>query len=291
MENSKKSNFLVIDVETANADFSSICQIGIAEFYNGQLINTWKSLINPEDYFDSLNSSIHGISSELVKSAPTLPEISKKLNELLEGNILFHHMPFDRIAINRAFEKYELEKIEPTWIDSAKLVRRTWSEFSKSGYGLKNITSHLGIDFKHHNALEDAIATGKVVLKILEENKLTIEDCISRVEKSINVYKNGSSHINISGNPNGPLYGENIVFTGSLFLTRANAGKMAAELGCNVTNSVSKKTTILIVGTQDNFKLNGYKKSSKHRKAEELLIKGIDLKIMSEDDFRNLVNT
>ncbi|WP_300433957.1 exonuclease domain-containing protein [Christiangramia sp.] len=289
MENIQ-SHFKVIDVETANADFSSICQIGIAEFKNGELINKWETLVNPEDFFDSLNSSIHGITSQSVQDAPTLPEINSEIRKHIDGNIVFHHMPFDKIALNRAYEKYQLEKNLPTWIDSAKLVRRTLSQFSKSGYGLKNVTAHYGISFNHHDALEDAIATGKMVLKILEEYNLTVEECISKVNNSINVYRNGSSNISLTGNPDGPLFGENIVFTGSLFLTRAEAGKMAAELGCNVTNSVSKKTTILIVGTQDNFKLNGYKKSSKHRKAEELLLQGIDLKIMSEDDFRNLVN-
>ena len=31
------SKFYTLDVETANADYSSICQIGIAEFSNGEL--------------------------------------------------------------------------------------------------------------------------------------------------------------------------------------------------------------------------------------------------------------
>ncbi len=57
--------FLALDVETANADYSSICQIGIAEFENGKVINTWSSLINPESYFDPFNVSIHGINQTL----------------------------------------------------------------------------------------------------------------------------------------------------------------------------------------------------------------------------------
>lgn len=290
MENSTESKFLVIDVETANPDFSSICQIAIAEFNNGKLINTWESLINPEDYFDSHNISIHGIKPNMVKDAPTLPEISHIIKGLVENQILFHHMPFDKIALNRAFIKYELDFLDTCWVDSAKLVRRTWKEFSSSGYGLKSISNYLGIKFNHHNALEDSIATGNVILKALEINNFKIGDCIERIRKPVTTYKNNSVSIKLEGSPEGPLSGENMVFTGSLFLTRAEAAKLAAEMGCNVSNSVTKKTTILIVGSQDNFKLNGYKKSSKHRKAEELLLKGVDLKIMSEDDFRNLIN-
>jgi DNA polymerase-3 subunit epsilon len=45
-------SYLALDIETANADYSSICQLGFAEFQDGEILNTWKSLINPEDYFD-----------------------------------------------------------------------------------------------------------------------------------------------------------------------------------------------------------------------------------------------
>lgn len=289
MDQNSLHKFSVIDVETANADFSSICQIGIAEFENGELINSWETLVNPEDYFDSHNTSIHGITNRMVKEAPTFPQILSEIVQRVNGKILFHHMPFDRLALNRVCYKYDLACLSPTWIDSAKVVRRTWKEFCSSGYGLKNITRHLGITFNHHNALEDAIATGKVLLKAFEISEMDLNDWLIRVDKPINTYKNNSTTIRLDGNSDGVLFGENIVFTGSLFLTRADAGKLAADLGCNVTNSVTKNTTILVVGAQDNYRLAGYQKSSKHRKAEELLLKGLDLRILTEDDFRNLI--
>ena len=45
-------NFDAIDVETANADHSSICQIGIVHVWNGQICDKWVSLVYPEDWFD-----------------------------------------------------------------------------------------------------------------------------------------------------------------------------------------------------------------------------------------------
>lgn len=282
------SKFYVIDVETANEDYSSICQIGIAEFNNGELTDTWETLVNPEDYFDGMNISIHGITEKMVKHSPTFSEIYKKIRETIENSIVVHHMPFDRIAINRACELNKLELIQTDWLDSAKVVRRTWEEFAYSGYGLSKITNYLGIKFKHHNALEDAIATGKVMLYAFDESGMQLTDWVGRVKKPINICANGSTSIKLDGNSEGPLYGENIVFTGTLFITRAEAARLAADLGCNVTNSVTKKTTLLVVGTQDDFKLAGYSKSSKHRKAEGLINKGIDIRILSEDDFKSL---
>ncbi len=62
-------DFVTIDVETANANISSICQIGMARFRNGVLADEWVSLIDPEDYFEGINISIHGIDSAAVVAA------------------------------------------------------------------------------------------------------------------------------------------------------------------------------------------------------------------------------
>ena len=72
-------------------------------------------------------------------------------------------------------------------------------------------------------------------------------------------------------------------------MPRQAAADVAAEVGCNVTNSISKKVTMLVVGTQDKGSLKGYEKSTKHRKAEALTGQGVDIQILSEDDFLELV--
>ncbi len=117
------NSFLALDVETANADYSSICQIGIAEFVNGQITNKWSTLINPEAYFDPFNVFIHGISEEDVKDAPTFDKIYQELFERISDKITVHHMPFDKIAISRACLENNLNIIQ------CKMVR-----FSKDCY-------------------------------------------------------------------------------------------------------------------------------------------------------------
>ena len=63
---------------------------------------------------------------------------------------------------------------------------------------------------------------------------------------------------------------------------------MAAEAGCNVANYVSRKVTMLVVGIQDKSTLNGYEKSRKYRKAEDLIKQGVNIQILSECDFSEL---
>jgi len=91
------------------------------------------------------------------------------------------------------------------------------------------------------------------------------------------------------GNPDGQLFGETMVFTGSLSIPRSEAADLAAQVGCNVGQGVTKKTTLLVVGDQDISTLGGKNKSSKHIKAEELIKKGQRLRIITESDFKQLV--
>ncbi len=64
---------------------------------------------------------------------------------------------------------------------------------------------------------------------------------------------------------------------------------MAANAGCEVAASVKKTTTLLVVGHQDIRRLAGHKKSSKHRKADELISRGHQIRILAEEDFRSLI--
>jgi DNA polymerase III subunit epsilon len=279
-------NFVAIDVETANEDFSSICQIGIAKYSNGQIIDEWCTLIDPEDSFSPINTSIHGISENDVKEAPNFLSVAPKLRDFLKDSISVCHTHFDRVAIARACERHNIPSFNTTWLDSARIARRTWKEFSQSGYGLANICAHLGYEFKHHDALEDAKASGHIVLMAVQETGLSIDDWLKRVEQPI---KQNSQNYNREGNPEGALYGEIVCFTGALEITRSEAADLAASVGCNVTSGVTRKTTILVVGDQDLQKLAGHKKSSKHRKAEDMMLKGFHIRIINESDFKKIV--
>jgi DNA polymerase III subunit epsilon len=285
--------YLALDVETANADYSSICQIGIAGFENGKVIDKWSSLVNPESYFDPFNTSIHGIKESDVKNSPTFDKIYEEIKNRLVENITVHHMPFDRVALNRVCEEYQLPPIKTKWLDSAKITRRTWEHFAYKGYSLKNIADFLEITFEHHDALHDAIAAGLIVAQASLLKEMSIDEWFVRIGRPIFQNESGTSHstsIKQEGNPEGSLFGENLVFTGALSLPRKEAAVIASRIGCNVLDSVTQKATILVVGTQDSSKLGGYDKSSKHRKAEELIEKGNQIKILSEKDFIKMCN-
>lgn len=283
--------FVAIDVETANADMSSICQIGLARFNKGQLVEEWKTYIDPEDYFDGINVSIHGINEKTVKGAPVIAGVSGEIYRFLDDHVSVCHTHFDRVAVQQAFEKYQLRHPRCRWLDSARVARRTWLDFAQRGYGLGNVCAFLGYEFTPHDALEDAKAAACIVNAAIEKTGLDIEGWLRRVKQPIDPSATGTEYaIKRDGNPDGPLYGEVLVFTGALEIPRREAADMAARIGCHVEPGVTKKTTLLVVGDQDIKKLAGHEKSSKHRKAEELIAKGQAIRILRETDFRELAN-
>ena len=283
------ATFDAIDVETANADRASICQIGIVHVQDGVVVDRWQTLVNPEDWFDPWNVSIHGIDERDVRKSPTLPEVRDELRRRLRGSVLVSHTSFDRVAFERAMTRYDLEQLQVTWLDSAKIVRRAWPErYGRRGYGLKNVATDLDISFAHHDALEDARAAAEIVLSACAAAETDIEGWLQRVNRPI--FPSSSESPRREGNAEGALFGESLVFTGALAIPRQEAADMAAVAGCHVAANVSKKTTILVVGTPDRSKLKGYEKSTKHRKAETLIGKGVDIQILSESDFSELID-
>jgi DNA polymerase-3 subunit epsilon len=282
-------DFVALDVETANADMASICQIGLARFSNGKVVEEWVSYIDPEDYFDLVNISIHGITENMVRGAPKYINVHDQLCQLLENRIIITHTAFDRVSLAQINGKHKTCLPACTWLDSARVARRTWEEYAWKGYGVFNICKALNYNFEHHNALEDAKATGVIMLAAMERTGLDLEAWLRRVKQPVDLTAPTNQPIRRDGNPEGPLYGEILVFTGALEITRREAADMAAQIGCTVASGVTKQTTMLVVGDQDVTRLAGHEKSTKHRKAEELILKDCPIRILRESDFRELV--
>jgi DNA polymerase III subunit epsilon len=135
--------------------------------------------------------------------------------------------------------------------------------------------------------LEDAIATAAIFQKALAASARSVAEWVDAVERPITI--SSGKTVERAGAADGPFAGEVIVFTGSLVVSRHEAADEAARHGFDVAQGVTKKTTMVCVGIQDRDKIGGYEKSSKHRKAEELIQEGYEISIIGEQDFWRLI--
>ena len=157
--------FIAVDVETANGQRHSICQIGLAYVGADGSMRTESYLIDPQDRFSSFNIQLHGIGPDQVAGAPHFPEVLEALRHRLEACFLVQHSTFDKQAFDLACLRYDLPSVNSEWINSVTVARNAWPEFKgNGGHGLANLKSELGLDFHHHDAEEDARAAAEVVL-------------------------------------------------------------------------------------------------------------------------------
>ncbi len=89
-------DFVALDFETANADLSSICQVGLVTFRNGEPAETFSTLVDPEDYFDYINISIHGIDDIKVRGRPSSKRSTRKFESGLRA-LWWFAIPFSTV--------------------------------------------------------------------------------------------------------------------------------------------------------------------------------------------------
>jgi DNA polymerase III epsilon subunit-like protein len=87
-------NPLFLDTETTGlSDMHEICEIAVVDLQGSVLINT---LVQPTRPIDHSTSLIHGITDEMVASAPTFRELLPQLEQILRGReVLVYNKEFD----------------------------------------------------------------------------------------------------------------------------------------------------------------------------------------------------
>ncbi|MGP5064530.1 exonuclease domain-containing protein [Psychrobacter celer] len=285
-------NFVTIDVETANSDVGSICQIGMAKYIKGKLVDTYCHLIRPASSFSRVNTGIHGIDTMQVKDAPSMFDIYGNIIQFVGNNMVVSYTDFDQRAITKCLDDHNLPLPSWQWVDASRMVRDTCQRFKDSGYNLANVCREWRYDFNHHDALEDAKACGFVTTTILRENSACITEWLqdaSSQSKNKHTPPRFPQNRAIAGNKEGRFFGLNICFTGELSIKRAEITEIAAKQGFHVKAGVSKKLDYLVVGTPDLAVLNGHDKSSKQRKSEALIAEGSDISIITEHEFLKIL--
>ena len=90
-------DFAAIDFETANECRCSVCSVGVVIVRNGEIVDTFYSLIHPEpEYYQWFCQQVHGLSEEDTEDAPVFPYVWEKIAPLIEGlPLVAHNSNFD----------------------------------------------------------------------------------------------------------------------------------------------------------------------------------------------------
>ncbi len=287
--------FIAVDVETANSDRHSVCQIGLVAFAKGNASWEWSTLVNPECDFDGFNVQLHGITSHHVRLAPLWPSALSAISECINGQILVSHTRFDCDAICHATHRYGLALPACSWLDACAVAKVAWPNLGQ--HDLESLCRLFDIQLDHHNAASDARACGEILSRAMSETGLSVTEWMNRAglvspapynQRVSPARKRYSERIEATGDPNGPLTGHVWVCTGDFSIGEAALVALATSLGCDVKERITKKTTILVVGQRDAAQFGGKEKSRKQLDAEAAIAEGRKVTIMSEREFVEL---
>jgi DNA polymerase III subunit epsilon len=159
-------DFIAIDFETANHRPNSACQLAAVVVEGSQIVAQKCWLIcPPSNHFSRFNIAVHGIRPADVIDAPKMDGIWPEFLALMGERVLIaHNARFDMSVLLASLAHYDIACQNFEFHCTRALARAAWP--GRARYGLKPLGSWLGIQFKHHDALEDARCCARIALAI-----------------------------------------------------------------------------------------------------------------------------
>ena len=162
-------DFAAIDFETANEQPSSVCSVGVVIVRDGEIVDTFYSLIHPEpEYYQWFCRRVHGLGPEDTEDAPLFPYVWERIEPLIEGlPLVAHNARFDEGCLKAVFRTYRMDYPDYAFFDTLAASRRHFGGFLPN-HRLETVAAACGFDLlNHHHALADAEACAAIAREIL----------------------------------------------------------------------------------------------------------------------------
>lgn len=285
-------DYVVIDLETTgkNTKEDEITELAAIRYRSGQEVATYSQLVKTQKPVRGFVITLTGITNEQLEDEPSISEVIGDFADFIGNDILIGHniAAFDSIFIADAYEKYLGRKLENPCVDTMRIGKKLCPGLSS--YSLEVLAAHLGVEYRGaHRGLADCETTSACYQKM--KNIIFEHGTFEMFEKSFKKQKAEDRIDKMVATTSDirtdhPLYGKNIVFTGSLLLTRTQAMQLAVDFGAVPQKGVTTKTNFLVVGVQDLDRVGTDGMSSKEEKAIRFNESGkANIAIITEEEF------
>lgn len=289
--------YVVLDIETTgfNRTKDKLIEVAAARYRHGEEIDTFHSFVNPKCEVPDTITKLTGICQCDVDTAPCVEEIVPIFVKfignlpLVGHNIFSFDIPFLETHMGVHFSNI--------LIDTLILSKK---EFPQLGtHKLSDLKELLGLSEQtSHRALSDVRTTNELFLACKDPKDY--KEKISNYKKPLKTSNKSKKKLSDKKqifpdrftqilNPNSPLAGKVIVFTGEMSIPRDKATEYAVNCNAIVRTAVSKKTNYLFVGIQDLDVVGSDGHSNKEEKAVKLNETGqANINILTEKEFIEL---
>lgn len=309
-------DFIAIDFETASGKSSAPCSLGIVLVKNNIINERLSFLINPETSISPYNSKIHGITDNMVTTSPTFPEVWEQIKVFFQHYpVVAHNASFDLSVLEKAAKRYKINLPVIIYYCTLELYRINYPELSD--YKLNDICNYFNMDLKNHHCCDDdSCAAAQLMIKLSNNEeaivyghtKYTNQNNYDNDYNSDDYIEKEYPESKYNKMFEDPVYEEahttydnmeSIQFEDSKFVitgdfekySRSDIQNIIESRGGTCSSSVSSKTDYLIVAYQNLKVIKNSEdvKSTKLIKAEELRTSGCKIKIISDENFIEII--
>jgi DNA polymerase III, alpha subunit, gram-positive type len=181
------AKYVVFDLETTG--FSNrndaITEIGAIKVENGEIVEEFSQLINPERPIPEKIQKLTGITNEMVLDKPTISEVLPKFLDFCKDSILVaHNSDFDTGFVREKASENNLT-YDFDAIDTVILSRLLMPDLKN--HKLNTIAKELNVSLEnHHRAVDDATATAQIFLTFISKLKAMDIDYFNEINEKIN---------------------------------------------------------------------------------------------------------
>ena len=147
-EDIEGNTYVVFDTETTGFNpglGDSMIEIGGVKIHNGEVVDRFDELINPQHHIDEHITRITDISDDDVKDADNEENVVKRFKEWIgQLPLVAHNARFDKNMLDMAYYKYNLGPLSNPIIDTLMLSRTINRDLKK--HSLKSLGKYYGID-------------------------------------------------------------------------------------------------------------------------------------------------
>lgn len=166
-------SYIVIDIETTGLDPSrdNIIEIAAIKIYNGEISDTFSSLINPGVQVDSFITELTGITNKDLSTAPSPNTVLSNFYDFLGDSIIVgHNVHFDINFLYDNFEHYLSKPLCNNFVDTMRLSKKYFK--NAPSYKLSTLADYLHISVEvSHRALDDCNTTNALYQKLFDASR------------------------------------------------------------------------------------------------------------------------
>lgn len=167
-EGSIIDRYTVFDLEMPNRAGDRISAVGIAVIEDGEIVDEYYSLVNPEAGFDKYTIKITGITPAMVANEPPFPVIWEEIRPYFEDSVLAaHSVQCDMHVLANCLKSYGIQwKNTADCVCTLELGNLCYPDFVS--HRLDAMCETLDIELDHHNAGSDALGAAFLLLDYME---------------------------------------------------------------------------------------------------------------------------